>query len=231
MKVTAIIVAAGTGRRMNSEIPKQFILIKEKPVLFYTIDKFEKCRMVDEIVLVAGKDEVEYCKKEIVEKYNLNKVKSVVSGGKERQDSVYNGLKILKDTDIVMIHDGARPCVLNKDIENIIENTVKFEACILGTKVKDTIKTCNQDNEISDTPDRNALWAANTPQAFSFNLIVEAYERAISEGVLSTDDSMLVERLGKRIKMIEGSYQNIKITTPEDLVIAEIFLSLNSTSF
>lgn len=219
---SAVIVAAGTGKRMKSSVSKQFIEINSKPVAAYTIERFEEVEEVDEIIVVTGEEDIDYLKKEIVEKYNMKKVKAVVAGGSERQYSVYSGLRAVSNkTDIVLIHDGVRPFVRGCDIKNIIGQTRVNGACVLGVKVKDTIKMCNEDAVVVDTPKREVLWCAHTPQSFKYDIIMKAHEKAQADNFLGTDDSVLAERIGYKIKMVEGSYDNIKITTPEDLVIAK----------
>ncbi len=223
--VSVIIPAAGLGKRMQYKENKMYILVKEKPILSYTIEKFNTCEYVDEIIIVTRKDELDYCKNKIVNENNFYKVKKVVEGGKERQDSVYNGIaSIDKKCDIVLVHDGARPFVKEQTIFNSIEGAIENEACVVGVPVKDTIKIVDKSDIVAGTPERSSLWAVQTPQAFSYELIVRAYENARKERIIATDDSMLVEQLGYKVKMILGSYENIKITTPEDLKMAEIFL-------
>lgn len=230
MKNSVIICAAGVGKRMNSVIAKQYIELQGKSILAHTVDAFEKSDDINEIVIVTGSEDTDFVKKDIVEKYGCKKVKNVVAGGKERQNSVYNGLKAVSaDTDIVIVHDGVRPFISNEDIKKIIEETKIYKACVSGVRVKDTIKICDNDGNITSTPDRAALWAAHTPQVFEFELLKKAYEKAFEDNILGTDDSMLVERLGVKVKMVEGSYNNIKITTPEDLYIGEnILINFNS---
>lgn len=219
---SAVIVAAGTGKRMKSSVSKQFIEINSKPVIAYTIKRFEDVDEVDEIIIVTGNEDIEYLKKDIVEKYCMKKVKAVIAGGSERQYSVYNGLRAVNErADIVLIHDGVRPFVRACDIKNIIEQTRVNGACVLGVRVKDTIKICDDDGIVNDTPERKFLWCAHTPQGFSYDIAIKAHEKAREDNFLGTDDSMLAERLGCKIKMVEGSYENIKITTPEDLIFAE----------
>lgn len=223
--ISVVIVAAGLGRRMKSNINKQYLLLKEKPIVAHTIEKFENNKYVDEIILVTKDDEKEYCRINVVEKYNYKKIKTIVSGGSQRQDSVYNGLKLCNDkTRVVLIHDGVRPFIKTEEINEIIKETLRSDACVIGVKVKDTIKIINDKNEIIDTPNRENLWAVHTPQGFSYRLILEAHKKSQSQGWIVTDDSMLVERLGRKVTMIEGSYENIKITSPEDLYIAESIL-------
>ncbi len=223
--VSVIIAAAGMSNRMGSKINKQFISIDNKPILAHTIEKFEACSYVDEIIVVAKDEEIEYCKREIVKKYGFNKVSKVVRGGKTRQDSAYNGLLALDEkADIVLIHDGARPFVKNENIVDGIKGVLKYDACVIGVPVKDTIKVVDSDNDVDKTPNRDKIWAAQTPQCFKHTIIMEAYEKAIKDGFVGTDDSMLVERAGYEVKMVMGSYENIKITTPEDLIVAESLL-------
>lgn len=225
-KVTAIVLAAGKGKRMGTEVAKQYLEVHEKPILYYTIQAFEQSD-VDEILVVVGKGEEEYCQQEIVTKYGFKKVTSIVSGGKERYDSVYQGLMAAEDTEYVLIHDGARPCVTKQLINETIEQVKEKKACVVGMPVKDTIKVVTKDGVISDTPDRTTLMITQTPQAFEYEMIVRAYERMYEcscEGV--TDDAMVVEMmLKKQVYMIPGAYENIKVTTQEDLKIIEQFLA------
>jgi 2-C-methyl-D-erythritol 4-phosphate cytidylyltransferase len=224
-EVTAIILAGGAGKRMNSNIPKQYMELLGKPVLYYSLKAFQDSQ-VDSIVLVAGKDWTEFCKKEIVEKYNLDKVKAIVEGGAERYDSVKEGLKAAKNPDYVLIHDGARACVSNSIIEKSIEAVKQCGACTVGVPVKDTIKVVDENNIGIATPDRNALWQIQTPQSFEYRLIMDSYIQMETEGKEKiTDDTMVVERFGNaKTKVIMGEYTNIKITTFEDLEITENFL-------
>ena len=220
--VSVIVAAAGMSNRMGSSINKQFIAINNKAILAHTLEKFERCKYIDEIILVAKEDEIDYCRKEIVRRYNFNKVTMVVKGGKERQDSVYNGLLALNERcNIVLVHDGARPFVKAKNLEDGIIGVTKYDACIIGVPVKDTIKEINGLGNVENTPDRSHIWAAQTPQCFWKGTLLDAYKKAIEDGFVGTDDGMLVERLGFNVKMIKGSYENIKITTPEDLIVAE----------
>ncbi|NLV89382.1 MAG: 2-C-methyl-D-erythritol 4-phosphate cytidylyltransferase [Tissierellia bacterium] len=220
--VSVIIAAAGMSNRMGSKINKQFIAVGGKPILAHTIEKFERSRYIDEIILVAKEEEIEYCRKEIVKKYKFKKVTNIIRGGKERQDSVYNGILALNEkSDIVLVHDGARPFVKLENIEDGIKGVEKYGACVIGVPVTDTIKVVGEDNVISNTPRRDLLWAAQTPQCFFKEILIKGYEKALSDGYLGTDDSSIVERVGYDVKMIMGSYENIKITTPEDIILAE----------
>ena len=221
-----VIVAAGTGSRMNMGINKQFIKLEGKEIIYYTIEKFYKNENIDDIVVVVKEEEAEFFRKEILDKYNFKNIK-LAYGGKERQDSVYNGLKSLdKNCNIVLIHDGARPFVSNKIIDKSIEEAKENKAIVVGVPVKDTIKVIDNDKNIVDTPNRNILWAVQTPQTFDYNLLIKSYEDAFKDGFYGTDDAMLVERIGYKVKMVEGSYNNIKITTQEDLGLGSQILKV-----
>lgn len=224
--VSVIIAAAGMSNRMGSKINKQFISMDNKPILAHTLEKFENCGYIDEIIVVSKEEEVDYCRKEIVKKFGFNKVSNIVRGGSERQDSIYNGLLALSEnTDIVLTHDGARPFIKAEHIKDGIKGVLEHGACVIGVPVKDTIKVVEEDGDVvHHTPKRSLLWAAQTPQCFWTHLIKKGYEHAINEGIVGTDDSSLVEKIGHDIKMIMGSYDNIKITTPEDLIIGESLL-------
>lgn len=217
--ISAIVLAGGRGKRMGYDVSKQFIHINNKPIIYYTLKRFIECNLIDKIVLVLPKDGIEYCK-EILSKYSL-KVDYIVEGGAERQDSVYNGLKAVKNSDIVLIHDGARPFVSEKIIRNGIDNARKYGSAAPGVMPKDTIKIKDSKSFSVDTPDRNTLVAVQTPQVFKYDLIMECHERVKSEGRLVTDDTMVVESYGNKVYLYEGEYTNIKVTTPEDLLIAE----------
>lgn len=228
----AVILAAGKGTRMESQVHKQYLELFGKPLLYYTIKAFEQSS-VDEIILVTGCKETEYCQKEIVEKYGFKKVTAVRSGGKERYHSVYEGLKAVKDCDYVLIHDGARPCVTREIIDAASEAVRKYRACAVGMPVKDTIKIADKAEYAVRTPDRNCLWQIQTPQAFEYGLVLQAYEKLMSsehdqEGV--TDDAMVVETMTEeKVKLIRGDYANIKVTTPEDMEIARVLLKRNDS--
>lgn len=229
-KCTAIVLAAGKGSRMGTKIHKQYLELKGRPVLYYALETFEKSNVIDDIILVTGKDEVEYCRKEIVDKYQFQKIKDIVVGGKERYESVCNALKSMEETEeesYVFIHDGARPFVNQEMIERVYDAVKQYRACVVGMPSKDTIKVSDEEGFASDTPDRSKLWMIQTPQVFEKKLIIEAYDRLMhSENQKVTDDAMVVEMfMDTQVKLVEGSYKNIKITTPEDLEIAEVFLN------
>lgn len=225
MKYTAIVLAGGSGKRMNSKVHKQYLLLDEKPVLYYSLKAFEDSE-VDNIVLVVGAGEISYCKEEIVKRYGITKVSAIVEGGKERYHSVYEGLKAAGETDYVLIHDGARPFVNNAIIKRTMEAVAQYEACVVGMLVKDTVKIADPDLFANETPERKNVWMVQTPQAFSCDLIRNAYAQMLAqEDETITDDAMVLERMtNRKVKLIEGSYRNIKITTPEDLLIAEAYL-------
>lgn len=212
-----VIVAAGSGSRMKRDINKQFIKLDGKEIIAYTIEKFYKSEDIDDIVIVIKESEEKYFIENIINKYGFDNIK-LAYGGKERQDSVYNGIKKLnRNCEIVLIHDGARPFVNEDIIKNSIEEAKENNAVVVGVPVKDTIKIVNSDGNIVDTPNRSLLWSVQTPQSFKYEIITKAYEYAYSNDYYGTDDAMLVEHIGYNVKMIEGSYDNIKITTEEDL--------------
>lgn len=214
-----IIVAAGTGSRMKANINKQFIKLNDKEIITYTIEKFYNNKNINDIVIVIKEDEAEFFKKEILDKYSFNNIK-IVYGGKERQDSVYNGIKVLdKNCKYVLVHDGARPFVNEDIINRSLEEVQKYKSVVVGVPVKDTIKVVNNNNYIVDTPNRSTLWSVQTPQTFDYSVIKRAYEDAFDNNFYGTDDAMLVERIGYTVKMIYGSYNNIKVTTTEDIDI------------
>ena len=221
MKAKAIIAAGGRGERIGGVLPKQFVEIKKKPILVYSVEKFESCELIDEIVLVVPEDYMSFCSYNIVDLYDCRKVKRILSGGKERQDSVFKGLSVLpENTDIVVIHDGVRPFVSTRKIEESIESCRKEKAVILALPVNETVKRV-EDERVITTLNREELWVAQTPQVFEYKLLLKAYSKAMKEGFKGTDDSSLVERLGVKVKVLEGEKENIKITTAEDLVLAE----------
>ena len=218
--ISAIILAGGKGKRMGAKVSKQYIELKGKPILYYTIEKFASYKNINRIILVLPKDEIEYCKKEVLDKYSL-KVDLIVEGGKERQDSVYNALEKLTDDEIVLIHDGARPFVSERIIEQGIKYAGIYGAAAPGVMPKDTIKIKDENGLSLSTPDRNALVAIQTPQVFKLNIIKECHRRIKEEKRIVTDDTMVVEAYDNKVFLYEGDYTNIKVTTPEDLILAE----------
>lgn len=228
-KKVAIILAGGRGSRMKSDIPKQYMTLAGKPVLYYSIKAFEQSN-TDEIILVAGADDIDYCRREIVDKFGFKKVSAIVAGGSERYYSVLNGLRAVKCNggDYVFIHDGARPCVTEQIIGKCSTEVEIYKACVAAMPVKDTIKLADEKGYAKDTLPRNLLWQIQTPQCFEYGLVKNAYEAMAADenrGII-TDDAMVVEKYtDTKVKLTEASYENIKITTPEDLVVAEMFLS------
>lgn len=229
-KISVIILAAGKGRRMGREVNKQFLVLNNKPILSYTIAAFENNYNIDEIIVVAAKNEIEYCSKNVIEKYNFKKVTKVVEGGEERKDSVLNGLRSLSDCEIVLIHDGARPFVNDRIINEGIENSRKYGACTCGVSPKDTIKIKSSDGFAIETPNREELFLVQTPQCFKYSLIKEAHEAITKvKNYNITDDTMVAELSGHKVYLYQGDYNNIKITTPEDMYIGlSILNSLES---
>ncbi|WP_195971801.1 2-C-methyl-D-erythritol 4-phosphate cytidylyltransferase [Clostridium thermobutyricum] len=223
---SAIILAGGRGKRMNSKVSKQYIDINGKPILYYTIKKFMDCDSIDNIVVVVPKDEIEYFEKEIVIKYDL-KVDLIVAGGTERQDSVFNGLKAIKNTDIVLIHDGARPFLSKELIEKGIEFVKIHKSVAPGVMPKDTIKVKDENSFSKETLNRSSLVAVQTPQIFDYNLIFECHKKVKEDKAIVTDDTSVAELYGNKVFLYEGEYTNIKITTPEDLVLARYLAETN----
>ena len=225
-KNTAIVLAAGQGKRMHSKIQKQFLKIQGYPVLYYSLRCFQESPLIQDIILVTGEDALSYCKEEIVKKYGFTKVSNVIAGGKERYDSVYAGLCACKDCRYVLIHDGARPFITEEIIERGLEKVKETGACVVGMPSKDTIKLSDAEGYVKETPDRKCVWTIQTPQIFSYALIREAHDSIRKKDMSKiTDDAMVIEHeTGVKVALAEGSYQNIKITTPEDLYIAEAFL-------
>jgi 2-C-methyl-D-erythritol 4-phosphate cytidylyltransferase len=224
-KVTVLIPAAGMGKRMGRTMAKQFLPLGDKPMLAHTLLAFQRCSVVDEIVPILSEEDIETCLANIIEHYHITKVKTLVVGGKERQDSVYNGLqKLAKDAAVVLVHDGVRPFVTHDMIQETAEIARKGECVAVGVPLKDTVKEVGADGIVRVTLDRSRLWAIQTPQAFPAKTLRRVYEESFAHKVCGTDDSTLAERAGIRVRVIMGSYENIKITTPEDLLLAEEIL-------
>lgn len=222
----AIIAAAGTGSRMGTTTKKQYLTLAGEPVLAHTLRVFENSSLIKHVVLVVGQDELAWCHDEILAKFNFTKVLTVVPGGIYRQHSVYNGLVALKAqaTDVVIVHDGARPLLTETVLKTTIQGAVVGGAAVAAVPVKDTIKKASANKTILETPPRETLWAVQTPQAFRYQLLMRAYQRAEEEDFIGTDDASLVERSGQEVHLVDGSYENIKITTLEDMAFAEAIL-------
>jgi len=220
--VSAIIVASGKGIRMKGTMRKQYLDLSGRPVLAHSIMTFDSCSLVDEIVLVIPKEDIEYCQEKIISLLNLKNQINLIHGGAERQDSVFNGLQAInKNTEIVVIHDGVRPFIQLEELKECILGSKKFGACILGVPSSETIKRVDKSDIIETTLPRENIWLAQTPQAFQFDLILKAHEFARRDGYIGTDDASLVERMGEDVKIINGGRFNIKITNKEDLAIAK----------
>ncbi|MGL4607315.1 MAG: 2-C-methyl-D-erythritol 4-phosphate cytidylyltransferase [Eubacteriaceae bacterium] len=222
---SVIIPAAGQGRRMNAPINKQYLTIQGKPILAYTLDVFENCPLIDEIILVINIDEIKVCKQQVLKPNGYKKV-TLVEGGDTRQKSVYEGLRSVDaKAEIVMIHDGARPIIHEDIIVKSIFETKEHKATVVGVPAKNTIKVIKGKGFVDYTPNRDLLVEIQTPQTFTYDLLKQAHEKAIEEGVEGTDDAFLVERICHPVKIVHGHYNNIKITTPEDLIIAESIIN------
>lgn len=223
--VHAIIVAAGKGNRLSGSVRKQYIALDGIPILRHTLNIFDRCAMVNQIIVVVPEADLDFCHKEILTPAKPQKDINLIAGGAQRQDSVYNALKTIDpDQGIVIVHDGVRPFVKQEQLVACIEGAAELGACILGIPTFDTVKKVNPEQEIIQTLQRDTLWLAQTPQVFEANLIKKAHEKAKQEGFMGTDDAALVERLGAAVKIIPGSRNNIKITHPEDLNLARAIM-------
>ncbi len=232
-RCTAIVLAGGQGKRMGSDVQKQYLRIAGKPMLYYSLRVFENSGIIDDIVLVAAKGQVDYVRENIIKAYGFLKVRCIVEGGAERQDSVWAGLqavrsrpkRIFREGHYIFIHDGARPFVTEEILTRAYGEVRRYGACVVGVPSKDTVKLSDGEGYAVDTPKRDHVWIIQTPQVFEASLIFEAYEKFMMGACVQvTDDAMVVEReLGVPVKLVEGSYENIKITTPGDLDIAEVF--------
>lgn len=229
-KCTAVVLAAGQGKRMGTTTQKQYLLMAGKPVLYYSLKTFQDSTVIDDIYLVTGSGDEEYCREQIVEKYGFKKVSHILCGGAERYHSVWNALKEMQPEGYVFIHDGARPFVDEEMIVRAYETVEKCDACVVGMPVKDTIKIVDEVQNVVDTPGRSKVWMVQTPQVFDTALVKNAYAKLMESGREDmTDDAMVVEQMGGHsVRLVEGSYKNIKITTPEDLEIGELFVCGNS---
>lgn len=232
-RCTAIVLAAGSGRRMGSDIPKQFLELGDKPLICHSLQAIERSGVIDDCILVTGKEDISYAESEIVRKFGLHKVKAVIAGGNERYESVFRGLEALESREgYVFIHDGARPFLTEEILLGTYEAVKEYGACVAAMPVKDTVKLADEDGFAVQTPNRSLVWAVQTPQAFDAGLICRAYELLFErldelreERIFVTDDAMVAEAMfGTRVKLVKASYKNIKITTPEDMRTALGFL-------
>jgi len=230
MSIVAIITAAGSGRRLGGDKPKQFQILGGRPVLAHTLHVFEKLEIINEIIVTAPAEYVAHTK-DMATRYGFNKLSEVVPGGENRAASVYSALNQLSETtDIVLIHDGVRPFVSEEVIRAVAAAGKDYGASAAGVPLTDTLKEVNEIAQVIETPDRQRFWRVQTPQGFTYGLIKKAYDQGEKDGILesATDDCMLVERLGHTVQMIEGHSGNIKITTREDLLYGEILLRLKN---
>lgn len=231
LKSVAIIPAGGSGKRMGTSLSKQYLTLAGKPILAHTLCNFQNSEMVDDIILVVPAEDAEYVRKTVVDEYGLTKVRKVIPGGAQRQDSVRNGLDAAGDGyDIVLIHDGVRPFISNRLISRSILGAESFGAVTVGVPAKDTIKHITSDGFVKDTLPRDSIWLIQTPQAFRMEIIKKAHQKAHDDGYHGTDDAALVERMGIPVKIVTGSYHNIKITTKEDIDLAEYMINHGSYS-
>lgn len=230
MHCTAIVLAAGQGKRMGTKVHKQYLMLAGRPVLYYSLKAFEDSPVIDEVFLVTGAGEEEYCRENIVNLFQFKKVSRIMQGGAERYHSVWNGLQELEENGYVFIHDGARPFVDSKMIERAYAEVQEHKACVVGMPVKDTIKVADDSGTVETTPDRSKLWMVQTPQVFENHIVRGAYSMLMRESYINvTDDAMVVEQmLQYPIRLVYGSYENIKITTPDDLEMAEVLLKRRS---
>jgi 2-C-methyl-D-erythritol 4-phosphate cytidylyltransferase len=228
LKAFALIPAAGMGKRMGASVNKQYLQLGGLPILAHTLAVFQQCPQISGVCLVSPADEIAFCRDQVVAAHGFSKVIDIVPGGRERQNSVMNGLKALKryaaSDDVVLIHDGVRPFITPELLRESIAVARTGDGALVAVQAKDTIKTV-RDGIVLDTPDRSTLWQAQTPQTFRFGLILDAHQSAEDAGFIGTDDASLVERRKGRVRIVPGDYRNIKITTPEDLILAEAFLS------
>lgn len=222
--ISAVIVAGGKGRRMGFDINKVYMMLDGKEILARTLYAFEMCSVIDEIIVVTGADDIDRCRK-IVERYGLKKVSHITEGGQERSNSVHNGLKLAKG-EYVLIHDGARCLITIDEITKVAEAVKMHGAAALGVTVKDTLKSIDKDGVITGTVDRDFTVQIQTPQAFIRNEILSLHEKALSEGLVVTDDCSIFEHYGKKVKVVFGSYENIKLTTPVDITAGEHILQM-----
>lgn len=233
MRVAAIIAAAGLGRRMQQDTPKTYLRLSGKPILLHTLEVFERVPEVHEVLVVVHREDLEFCQQEIIDPHPLKKVLRLAPGGKERQDSVYNALKILmkeaETVEIILVHDGARPLVEPALVSQVVAAARRHGAAVPGIPCQDTLKRVNPKGEVVETVDRRDLWQIQTPQGFRAALLWQAYQEAMQREFYATDEAALVEALGKTVAVVPGSFLNLKITTPDDLKMAEAILTFRET--
>ena len=226
-KVWAIIVAAGQGRRMGDAVRKQYHEMAGLPVISHTLRVFDTCTVIDEVVLCVPREDIDFCREELIKPANLNKNINLIAGGETRQESVFNGLEAIDSDDgIIVIHDGVRPFVTPGQISACVQGAANHGACILGIPAFDTLKRVADNDRIIETVDRKGIWMAQTPQAFQSDLIIRAHQHARQKGHRATDDASLLEHIGIEVKIIPGSRDNLKITDPDDLQLARALLKI-----
>lgn len=226
VNVSLVIVAAGKGTRMNMDVNKQYIDVCGIPILARTLSRFDALDYIKEIILAVHADDILYCKEHIIDAFKFNKIKCLVTGGATRQDSVFNGLKeVSREADVVIVHDGARPFVSEDSIVSCIEAAAQYGVSTVAVPAKDTIKYSDSEGFVESTLDRSRLWSIQTPQAFKYKIIMDSHKQAQTDNYVGTDDTVLTERLGYKTRLVMGSYNNIKITTREDLVFAEAIVN------
>lgn len=225
-KISVLIPAAGQGKRMGTPVKKPYLMLGDKPILSHTIDRFEQNSVIDEIIVIIDESDFTICNEHVIVPFRFKKTRELISGGETRQVSVFNGLRTLADdVDYVIIHDGVRPFINDDIIFRCLEATSECGASVTAVPVKETIKVANKNQYINYTPERDLLWRVQTPQVFRKSLLLEAHNKAIQDGINAPDDATLVEKLGVPVKLVMGSYKNVKLTTPEDLKFAEILLN------
>lgn len=225
-KISVLIPAAGQGKRMETSMKKPYLMLLDKPILSHTIERFEQNSVIDEIFIIVDESDFTICNKRVIAPFRFRKVRGLVAGGETRQVSVYNGIRTLsEDVDFVIVHDGVRPFLNDEIIFKCIEAAAEFGASVSAVPVKETIKVANDDLFIDHTPERDHLWRVQTPQVFRKSILLEAHDKAIEDGISAPDDATLIEKLGVPVKLVMGSYRNLKLTTPEDLKIAETLLN------
>ena len=230
-RVAAIVPAAGRGVRMGMGTPKQFLTLGGIPLLIHALRVLDRVHEINEIIVVVPAADLAYCTHDILPMFHFTKVIRLVQGGAQRQDSVRHGLEVVhKDFDFALVHDAVRPFLSIDIVQEVIEGATTHGACIVAVPMRDTIKRVKDENMIDETLDRKNLWLAQTPQVFRTDLLREAHEQGIRDGIQATDDSALVERLGHPVAIIQGSSENIKITRPEDLVIGKAIFSARAQS-
>ena len=224
-RVAALIPAAGSGQRMGGPVPKPYQLLGGREIVARTLDVFESCEAIDDVWLVVSADQADDCQRKIVERYGFQKVRGLVPGGAERQDSVWRGLQCVPpEVELVVVHDGVRPFVTASLLRDTLQQARQHGAAITAVPLKDTLKRVSLDGRVEATVPRERLWRTQTPQAFRRTLLLEAFAHARQQGLQMTDEAGLIEALGQPVHVVTGVEQNVKMTTPDDLSLGERFL-------